>query len=47
MIRVCLLLISFAVSLSAQVSFDRLLNAANEPQNWLTYSGSTMSRRIT
>jgi alcohol dehydrogenase (cytochrome c) len=45
MIRVCLLLISFAVSLSAQVSFDRLLNAAKEPQNWLTYSGSMMSQR--
>jgi alcohol dehydrogenase (cytochrome c) len=45
MIRVCLLLISIAVSLSAQISFDRLLNAAKEPQNWLTYSGSMMSQR--
>jgi alcohol dehydrogenase (cytochrome c) len=29
----------------AQVSFDRILAAGNEPQNWLTYSGSTMSQR--
>jgi alcohol dehydrogenase (cytochrome c) len=28
-----------------QVSFDRILAAGNEPQNWLTYSGSTMSQR--
>ncbi len=31
----------------AQVSFDRILAAGNEPQNWLTYSGSTMSQRYT
>ena len=24
----------------AQVSFERLLRAAQEPQNWLTYSGT-------
>src|SRR5580658_8470727 len=30
---------------SGQVSFDRILAAGNEPQNWLTYSGSTMSQR--
>ena len=29
----------------AQVSFDRLLRAAQEPQNWLTYSGTVMSQR--
>ena len=34
-----------AVSLSAQVSFDRLLNAGKEPQNWLTYSGNMNSER--
>ena len=45
MIRSTLLLISIAGSLSAQVSFDRLLNAPKEPQNWLTYSGSNMSQR--
>ena len=29
----------------AQVTFDRLLNAQKEPQNWLTYSGTYMSQR--
>src|ERR1700686_3075432 len=28
-----------------QVSFDRILASQAEPQNWLTYSGSTMSQR--
>jgi len=28
-----------------QVSSDRLLRANDEPQNWLTYSGSYMSQR--
>lgn len=32
-------------SLGAQVTFDRLLNAASEPQNWLTYSGDFTGRR--
>jgi alcohol dehydrogenase (cytochrome c) len=32
-------------ALWAQVSFDRILAAGKEPQNWLTYSGSTMSQR--
>lgn len=27
------------------VSFDRILHASQEPQNWLTYSGSMMSQR--
>lgn len=31
--------------LQAQVSFERLLRAANEPQNWLTYSGGYASQR--
>ena len=31
--------------LSAQVSFDRLLNPNKEPQNWVTYSGSYTSQR--
>ena len=33
------------LTLDAQVTFDRLLNAAKEPHNWLTYSGSYMSQR--
>src|SRR2546427_8108251 len=31
--------------LDAQVSFNRILRATEEPQNWLTYSGSAMSQR--
>jgi alcohol dehydrogenase (cytochrome c) len=36
---------SFASVLTAQVSFERILNADKEPQNWLTYSGTVMSQR--
>ena len=32
--------------LRAQVTFDRLLNSAKEPQNWLTYSGDYSGRRF-
>src|SRR5215471_6343484 len=31
--------------LVAQVSYERMTNAAAEPQNWLTYSGTYMSQR--
>jgi alcohol dehydrogenase (cytochrome c) len=34
-----------AASLQAQVSFDRILRASDEPQNWLTHSGSVSSQR--
>jgi alcohol dehydrogenase (cytochrome c) len=42
--------LAFAISIlslqsTAQVTFDRLLHANREPQNWLTYSGSPMSQR--
>jgi alcohol dehydrogenase (cytochrome c) len=42
-----LLLLALAApfSLRAQVTSDRLLHAPDEPQNWLTYSGSYMSQR--
>jgi alcohol dehydrogenase (cytochrome c) len=36
---------ALACSLSAQVSFERLLRAPQEPDNWLTYSGSYRSQR--
>jgi len=36
-----------AGSVHAQVSFDRILHASQEPQNWLTYSGSLFSQRYT
>ena len=32
---------------SAQVTFERLLNADEEPENWLTYSGTYSSNRHT
>ncbi len=34
-----------AGSLCAQVSFDRIVRNPQEPQNWLSYSGSVMSQR--
>ena len=34
-----------AAPAGAQVSFDRILRADQEPQNWLTYSGSYTSQR--
>src|ERR1700740_1470918 len=45
MTRRLTVLLTIAGSLSAQVTFDRLLNASKEPQNWLTYSGNLMSQR--
>jgi alcohol dehydrogenase (cytochrome c) len=45
MIRYALLFISLAGLLPAQVSFDRILGANREPNNWLTYSGTTLSQR--
>lgn len=39
--------ISLACTLYGQVSFERILHASQEPQNWLTYSGTTMSQRYT
>jgi len=40
-----LLVICAAGSLHGQVTFDRILHSEKEPQNWLTYSGSTLSQR--
>ena len=40
-----LLLFLLPSSAAAQVSFDRLLRADEEPENWLTYSGSYKSQR--
>jgi alcohol dehydrogenase (cytochrome c) len=45
MITRAILLFSVACSLRAQVSFERILGANKEPQNWLTYSGTTLSQR--
>ena len=41
---VCLTLL-FPAALGAQVTSERLLHAGEEPQNWLTYSGTYLSQR--
>jgi len=43
--RLLLLLSAACASLPAQVSFDRILHADREPQNWLTYSGTFAGQR--
>ncbi len=42
---IALLLAALAGSVYAQVSFERLLGADKEPQNWLSYSGTVSSQR--
>jgi len=39
------ILIAWSLTLEAQVTSDRLVRAAEEPQNWLTYSGGYASQR--
>src|SRR5262245_20825913 len=39
------LLIVAACVMNAQVTFDRILRADKEPQNWLSYSGSVNGQR--
>src|SRR4051794_31520291 len=39
------LVLAMSAAAWGQVSFDRILGAGKEPQNWLTYSGTTMSQR--
>ena len=46
MARTCLLVLLAAVSLQAQVTFDRVLGAEREPQNWLSYSGTLFNQRF-
>jgi len=43
----CSIVVAGAARLTAQVTADRLLNAAREPQQWLTYSGSYDGTRYT
>src|SRR5580692_3719497 len=40
-----LIVILIAIACQAQVTYERLLKADAEPQNWLTYSGSYKSWR--
>lgn len=42
---VCLSVL-LSTNANAQVTFDRLVNAAKEPQNWLTYSGDYSGKRF-
>ena len=44
-IVVAFLVSLFSLPALAQVTYDRLLNATREPQNWLTYSGTYKSQR--
>jgi len=44
-LSIAAILFSTAGGLYAQVSYERLLRAQQEPQNWLTYSGSYSSHR--
>jgi len=45
LLLVLLLAMMAPFAMHAQVTYDRLLNAAKEPQNWLTYSGGYSSNR--
>jgi alcohol dehydrogenase (cytochrome c) len=40
------MVIVFASHSQAQVTFERLVNSAKEPQNWMTYSGSYSGQRF-
>src|SRR5712691_9182651 len=42
---VAVLLCAATYPLDAQVTYDRLLRAASEPQNWLSYGGGYFSQR--
>src|SRR5687768_11176300 len=44
--RTLALLLSLATAASAQVPFERIVNAAKEPGNWLTYSGNYAGHRF-
>src|SRR5580698_9798601 len=43
--RILLPFVFLGGSLLAQVTYDRILHADREPQNWLTYSGGYSSNR--
>jgi len=47
-VRLSVLIVLFGLSSpiwSQQISFERILQANKEPENWLTYSGTTFSQR--
>ena len=39
-------LLAICAPLHAQVTFDRILNAEREPQNWLSYSATVSNQRF-
>ena len=43
--RILAIVVLLSAAVHAQVSYDRLLRAATEPHNWLTYSGSYAGHR--
>ena len=45
-IALLILILSFPASGLAQVTYQRLLQAEQEPENWLTYSGTYDSHRF-
>src|SRR6202021_272470 len=38
--------VAYANEVYAQVTFERLVNSAKEPQNWMTYSGDYSGKRF-
>ena len=42
---IALILLAAAVTLNAQVTFERILHGDREPQNWLSYSGTPFNQR--
>src|SRR6187401_147443 len=44
-LRVAIFIALLSSTLSAQVTYERLLHADREPQNWLTYSGGYAGHR--
>jgi alcohol dehydrogenase (cytochrome c) len=45
--RLLVILVAAATVVHAQVSFERILDADREPQNWLSYSGTPRNQRHT
>ena len=43
--RLIIALLALSFHANAQVSYERLRNAANETDNWMTYSGTYRSER--
>ena len=44
-VAAALLLAAASLQAQSQVTFDRILHADREPQNWLSYSGTPMNQR--